>query len=167
MDCENGSTVAGPADGIWPLEHGLPTFPTLGHSRCPRSHIRRAHGTAAGLGRRHGRRHVRQGSPARFGFPKRSRPSDGEAKGKSRGGTTTKILAATDRAGNLIRYLLLPGNAAESPGLLPLTDGIATNEAIADKAYDSDNIRKSLAVNGIIAVIPSKANRRHPTRWIK
>ena len=41
-------------------------------------------------------------------------------------------------------------------------DGIATNEVIADKAYDSDSIRKSLAAKGIIAVIPSKANRKHP-----
>ena len=75
---------------------------------------------------------------------------------------TTKILAATDRGGRLIRYLLLPGNAAESPGLLPLTDGIAANEVIADKAYDSDRIRKSLAAKGIIAVIPSKRNRKRP-----
>ena len=64
----------------------------------------------------------------------------------------------------MIRYLLLPGNAAESPGLTPLTDGIATKGSvvIADKAYDSDRIRKSLAASGIIAVIPSKVNRRHP-----
>ena len=75
---------------------------------------------------------------------------------------TTKILAATDKNGNLIRYLLLPGNAAESPGLLPLTDGIATNEVIADKAYDVATIRNALAVRGIIAVIPSKANRKVP-----
>ena len=79
---------------------------------------------------------------------------------------TTKILAATDKNGNLIRYLLLPGNAAESPGLLPLTDGIATSGSvvIADKAYDSDNIRKSLAASGIITVIPSRVNRivQHP-----
>ena len=64
----------------------------------------------------------------------------------------------------MIRYLLLPGNAAESPGLVPLTDGIATKGSvvIADKAYDSDKIRESLAAIGIIAVIPSKSNRRHP-----
>ena len=60
---------------------------------------------------------------------------------------TTKILAATDKNGNLIRYLLLPGNAAESPRLESMTDGIATKGSvvIADKAYDPDRIRKSLA----------------------
>ena len=75
-------------------------------------------------------------------------------------------MAATDKNGNLIRYLLLPGNAGESPGLEPLTDGIATKGSvvIADKAYDSDKIRKSLAARGIIAVIPSRVNRivQHP-----
>ena len=60
--------------------------------------------------------------------------------------------------------MLLPGNAAESPGIEPLTDGIATKGSlvIADQAYDSDKIRKSLAARGIIAVIPSKVNRKHP-----
>ena len=48
--------------------------------------------------------------------------------------------------------------------MVPLTDGIATKGSlvIADKAYDSDKIRKSLAARGIIAVIPSRSNRRHP-----
>lgn len=77
---------------------------------------------------------------------------------------TTKILAATDKGGRLIRYLLLPGNAAESPGLIPLTDGIATNGSavIADKAYDTDKIRNSLAASGIITVIPFRSNRLNP-----
>ena len=33
---------------------------------------------------------------------------------------------------------------------------------IADKAYDTDKIRKSLAASGIITVIPSRSNRLHP-----
>ena len=46
----------------------------------------------------------------------------------------------------------------------PLADGIATKGSvvIADKAYDSDRIRKSLAASGIIAVIPSRVNRLNP-----
>ena len=53
----------------------------------------------------------------------------------------------------------MPGNAAEAPGLDPLVGGIATNEVIADKAYDSDRIIEYLAARGIIAVIPSRSNR--------
>ena len=46
----------------------------------------------------------------------------------------------------------------------PLADGIATKGSvvIADKAYDSDRIHKSLAASGIIAVIPSRVNRLNP-----
>ena len=45
-----------------------------------------------------------------------------------------------------------------------MTDGIATKGSvvIADKAYDSDGIRKSLAASGIITVIPSRVNLKHP-----
>lgn len=58
--------------------------------------------------------------------------------------------------------MLLPGNAAESPGLVPLVDGIDATTIIADKAYDSDKIRKVLVADGIIPVIPWKSNRRNP-----
>lgn len=33
---------------------------------------------------------------------------------------------------------------------------------LADKGYDSDHIRQSLLLHGILPVIPSKANRREP-----
>ena len=164
MDSENRSTVARPARRVGTVEYRLPAVPSLGIDRRTGTVFPTADAGAARPARRDDRRHVRQGSPARRGFPKRNRPPGGEAIGRSRGGPTTKILAATDKNGNLIRYLLLPGNAAESPGLEPLTDGIATKGSlvIADKAYDSDKIRKSLAARGIIAVIPSKVNRIHP-----
>ena len=166
MDCADGGTLAGLAGGIGQVEYGLSAVQAMGLEWRFPADIQGVDGGIVGCGGDHGGWYVRQGSPARRGFPKRNRPPDGEAKGKSRGGLTTKILAATDKAGNLIRYLLLPGNAAESPGLLPLTDGIATEGSvvIADKAYDSDSIRKSLAANGIITVIPSRVNRivQHP-----
>ena len=72
------------------------------------------------------------------------------------------MLAVTDKCGNLIRYLLLPGNAAEPQGLVPLMGVITTNEVIADKAYDSDSIINAHAARRIIPVIPSCSNRRNP-----
>ena len=41
-----------------------------------------------------------------------------------------------------------------------LLDGVLTGELIADKAYDSDPIRLSLASGGIVATIPPRVNRR-------
>ncbi len=164
MHSENRSTWERPAPRVGTVEYRVPAVPPLGIDRRTGATVPTADAGTARPARRDGRWHVRQGSPARRGFPKRNRPLGGEAIGRSRGGPTTKILAATDQNGNLIRYLLLPGNAAESPGIEPLTDGIATKGSlvIADQACDSDKIRKSLAARGIIAVIPSKVNRKHP-----
>ena len=146
------------------MEQRVSPVPPLGAGRRSGEGISQVGQAFARHWRGDGRRNLCKNPPAWGWFPKRSRPPDGEAKGRSKGGLTTKILAATDRGGNLIRYLLLPGNAAEAPGLVPLTDGIATEGSvvIADKAYDSDSIRKSLAARKIMAVIPSKVNRRCP-----
>lgn len=69
-------------------------------------------------------------------------------------------MALVDRTGRLVRFTIRPGNAAENLELPTLLDGVQADELIADKAYDSDQIRQSLAADGIIATIPPKANRK-------
>ncbi len=69
-------------------------------------------------------------------------------------------MALVDRAGRLVRFTIRPGNAAENAELSTLLDGVTTSEVIADKAYDSNAIRWTLAAKGIIATIPPKANRK-------
>ena len=166
MDSPHWRPVARPTGKVREVEHNLCEIPSMGIDRRTDTVIPTADAGIARPGCRNDRRNIHQGASARGWLPKSGRPPGGEAIGRGRGGLTTKILAATDKNGNLIRYLLLPGNAAESPGLLPLTDGIATSGSvvIADKAYDSDQIRKSLAALGIITVIPSRVNRivQHP-----
>ena len=68
-------------------------------------------------------------------------------------------MVMVDKSGRLVRFTLRPGNAAEAPELPTLLDGVLTNELIADKAYDSDSIRLSLASAGIVATIPPRSNR--------
>jgi transposase len=53
-----------------------------------------------------GRRHDRPRPPPRSG---RNGGPQSQAIGRSRGGLTTKILALTDALGNLMRFVLLPG----------------------------------------------------------
>ena len=65
-----------------------------------------------------------------------------------------------DRAGRLARFSVKPGNAAECNELSTLLDGITTGEVVADKAYDSDAIRLSLALFGIVTTIPPRSNRK-------
>lgn len=86
-------------------------------------------------------------------------PED-QAIGISRGGRTTKILAASDENGNLIAALLLPGNAGESPHTEELIGEIEADSFIGDKAYDSDSLIEWLRNRGTKATIPPRRNRK-------
>lgn len=91
-----------------------------------------------------------------------ARGGERAATGHSRGGLTSKVVAAVDGAGRILRYRLLPGQAAESPVAPELFDGVDARRVIADKAYDTDAIRKRLRETGIEPVIPFRRNRRNP-----
>ncbi len=80
--------------------------------------------------------------PPRVG---RKRGTQGQAIGKSRGGLTTKILALTDALGNLVRFVLLPGQRYDTIGVAPLIKGVEFGGLIADKAFDSNAIIADLA----------------------
>ena len=45
---------------------------------------------------------------------------------------TTKILALTDALGNLVRFVLLPGQRYDTVGVEPLIDGLSFDALIAD-----------------------------------
>ena len=82
-----------------------------------------------------------------------------QAIGRSRGGLTTKIVALVDALGNLVRFVLLPGQRHDSVGVAPLLTELDCAALLADKAFDSDGFRAELAERGAVAVIPPKANR--------
>ena len=54
---------------------------------------------------------------------------------------TTKILALVDALGNLVRFLLLPGQRHDSIGVEPLIRGLEFGASLADKAFDGDELR--------------------------
>ena len=56
---------------------------------------------------------------------------------------TTKILALTDALGNLVRFVLLPGQRYDTVGVAPLIEGVQFDDLIADKAFDSNWITAS------------------------
>lgn len=74
---------------------------------------------------------------------------------------TTKILALTDALGNLVRFVLLPGQRFDTVGVPPLIDSISFGALIADKAFDSNAIIAELDARGARAVIA-----QHPRRAI-
>ena len=73
---------------------------------------------------------------------------------------TTKIVALTDALGNLVRFVLLPGQRCDIIGVPPLIEGIAFGALLGDKAFDVDWLRAELDARGAAAVIPPKANRK-------
>ena len=75
---------------------------------------------------------------------------------------TTKILALSDALGNLVRFVLLPGNRYDTIGVPPLIDGIAFDALIADKAFDTNSIIAELNERGAKIVIA-----QHPRRTKK
>jgi len=87
--------------------------------------------------------------------------------GRSRGGLSTKIHAATDALGNPVRLLFGPGQRNDITQAHELIEGFKPQAVIADKGYDADHLRKAVLANEAEPVIPSKSNRRAPTDYDK
>jgi transposase len=85
-----------------------------------------------------------------------------QAIGRSRGGLSTKIGALVDALGNLVRFVLLPGQRHDSRGVEPLIAGINFGALLADKAFDSDPLRAELHRRRANPGIPPKAIRSPP-----
>ena len=111
----------------------------------------------AGLRVRPDRRHHRHRPPE---GERRKRGTQHQAIGRSRGGLTTKIVALVDALGNLVRFVLLPGQRHDTIGVPPLIEGVAFGALLGDKAFDVDWLRADLDARGAVAVIPPKAGRK-------
>lgn len=83
-----------------------------------------------------------------------------ETLGCSKGGFSSKIHAACDALGMLIKFILTGGQASECTVAIPLLEGIQTSALLADKGYDTNALRAWLKARGIEAVIPPKSNRK-------
>lgn len=83
--------------------------------------------------------------------------------GRSRGGLTTKIHALVDARGLPVRLKLTPGQAHDGRSATDMLDGIGPGQILlADRAYDSDALRRSLAERGARANVrpmPNRVNR--------
>lgn len=93
-------------------------------------------------------------------------PQD-QALGRSKGGFTTKIHVMVDALGNPLDFILTGGQAADVTQAYVLIEGVSATYALMDKAYDADNLIEQLKQQGIIPVIPPKANRKEPREYDK
>ena len=69
-------------------------------------------------------------------------------------------MALVDALGNLVRFVLMPGQRNDIMGVRPLIDGIAFDALLADKAFDANWLREDIDNRGAQAVIPPRKNRK-------
>lgn len=69
-------------------------------------------------------------------------------------------MALVDALGNLVRFILMPGQRNDIMGVRPLIDGLAFDALLADKAFDADWLRMEIIERGAQAVIPPRKHRK-------
>ena len=67
---------------------------------------------------------------------------------------------SVDGLGNPLRYILTAGHRHDISQAERLIDGERSEYVIADRGYDSDRFRQSIANSGAVAMIPSRSNRK-------
>ena len=85
---------------------------------------------------------------------------DAQGLGRSRGGLSTKVHAATDALGNPVRLLFEPSQRHDATRSHELIAGLGPETVIADKGYDADHLHQAIRDAGAEPVIPAKSNRR-------
>ncbi len=75
---------------------------------------------------------------------------------------STKILALCDALGNLVRFVLMPGQRHDSKGVQELIDGIEFGALLADKAFDANWLIEELEKRGAQVVISQMPGRCEP-----
>jgi transposase len=80
--------------------------------------------------------------------------------GRSRGGLTTKIHALVDANGLPVALKLTEGQAHDGRSAQGMLEGLAAGQVLlADRTYDSDQLRRSMAARGAWANIKPLARR--------
>src|SRR6202048_5279593 len=92
--------------------------------------------------------------PGPSAWHRRKMGTQNQAIGKSRGGLTTKIAVIVDALGNLIRFVLMPGQRHDITSFDALMAGIYCLALIGDKGFDPGWLRERLRANDTEAVIP-------------
>ena len=72
-----------------------------------------------------------------------------------------------DAHGNLLRFILTPGQVHDICQAEALIEGFACEKVLADKGYDSNALREVIASKGAEAVIPPKRSRSEPIPYDK
>lgn len=97
----------------------------------------------------------------RCGLNPRGGPQS-QAIGKTKGGWNTKLHAVVDGRGAPRALALSPGNEADVSHATEVLEKVAATMVVADKGYDSDELRIWLYERAVTPCIPPKSNRIDP-----
>lgn len=145
---------------VRPVHDDLQSFLALGGARYLGKPVSRVGKKRTSNSDTDDRLHACQSAPLGGG---RKRGGQKQAIGRSRGGRNTKVHALADARGRLIAILLTGGEAHDCPLAERLIDRVEpADDLLADKAYDSADLRDELEERGTTPVIPSRCTRKQP-----
>src|SRR4029077_2274281 len=152
------SLLAAPAGALWQVEERTRAFHPLGQGRRVGEGVRR---TDQGSRQQipDARHHSGSCPPA---GRERKRGAKTQALGRSRGGLTTKIHMLCDGLGRPLRFMLTAGQRHDNLTAKALLEGFKAEAVLADRAYDNNDLRKTIADMDAEAVIPSTRSRKVP-----
>ena len=75
---------------------------------------------------------------------------------------SSKILALTDALGNLVKFILMPGQSNDIMGVQELICDVRFGALLADKAFDADWLVEDLKSRGVQVVISQRPKRKMP-----
>jgi len=97
-------------------------------------------------------------------------PAGGQAAqgiGRTRGGSNTKIHAVVGANGKVLQIIIGPGQQHDSQQAIELTKGMTLKLLLADKAYDSDELRAVFEEQCEAVCIPSRKGRKNKAAFSK
>lgn len=84
-----------------------------------------------------------------------------EGLGRSKGGFTSKIHATVDALGNPLKFVVTAGQRNDITQANLLLEGVTDAHVIADKGYDSTELRIKIMEQNCTSVIPPRSNRKN------
>lgn len=85
--------------------------------------------------------------------------------GRSKGGFTSKIHAKVDALGNPLKVIITAGQRNDITQADALIKDVVNSHVIADRGYDSKDLRAKLIAQDCKPVIPSKSNSKSPHEY--
>jgi transposase len=87
--------------------------------------------------------------------------------GRSKGGFSSKIHTKSDALGNPLKFIVTAGQRNDITQAEALLKDVSQAYVIADKGYDSKDLRSKLIKQQCIPVIPTKSNSKEPYQYDK